>query len=91
MSALLEILILLAIAFNIILILSMMCATIWACITWLFNREWEWTDKFLTMLEFWYNILSGLNTSAVRRRRHRSSINGFKGGSSRGGGAGRSF
>lgn len=90
MSALLEILILLAIAFGIILGLSAMCATIWACVTWVFNREWEWNDKFFTMLEFWYNVLSGLNSSAVRRRR-RASSSGFKGGSSRGGGAGRSF
>lgn len=52
MDVLLEVLAALAIIFGIMLGLSVVCATIWACITWLFNREWDWSDKFIIMLEF---------------------------------------
>ena len=87
MDVLLEVLAALAIIFGIMLGLSVVCATIWACITWLFNREWEWSDKFIIMLEFWSEVLFRSGS----RRSRRSSSSGFKGGSSRGGGAGRSF
>ena len=87
MDTLLEVLAALAIVFGIMLGLSVVCATIWACITWLFNREWDWSDKFIIMLEFWSEVLSRSGSKIGRR----SSSSGFKGGSSRGGGAGRSF
>ena len=87
MDVFLEVLAALAIIFGIMLGLSVVCATIWACITWLFNREWEWSDKFIIMLEFWSEVLSRSGS----RRSRRSSSSSFKGGSSRGGGAGRSF
>lgn len=77
-----------AILFGLLLGLSVACATIWAFFDWLFNREWDWTDKFVVMLEFWSDVISH---SSHRSHRHRSSSSGFKGGSSRGGGAGRSF
>ena len=86
MDVLLEVLAALAIIFGIMLGLSVVCATIWACITWLFNREWDWSDKFIIMLEFWSEVLSRSGSRISRR-----SSSGFKGGSSRGGGAGRSF
>ena len=77
-----------AILFGLLFGLSVACATIWAIFDWLFNREWDWTDKFIVMLEFWSDVISH---SSHRSYRHRSSFSGFKGGSSRGGGAGRSF
>lgn len=77
-----------AILFGLVFGLSIACATIWAIFDWLFNREWDWTDKFIIMLEFWSDVLSH---SSHRSHRHHSSSSGFKGGSSRGGGAGRSF
>lgn len=86
METLVEIVKALAILFGFMFGLSIACATIWACVTWLFNREWEWSNKFIIMLEFWSEVI---NHSS--HRRHRSSSSGFKGGSSRGGGAGRSF
>ena len=89
MDVVLEVLAAFAIIFGIMLGLSVVCATIWACITWLFNREWEWSDKFIIMLEFWSEVIS--HSSHRSHRHHRSSSSGFKGGSSRGGGAGRSF
>ena len=76
-----------AILFGLLFGLSVVCATIWACITWLFNREWDWSDKFIIMLEFWSEVLSRSGSRISRR----SSSSGFKGGSSRGGGTGRSF
>ena len=85
MDVLLEVLAALAIIFGIMLGLSVVCATIWACITWLFNREWEWSDKFIIMLEFWSEVLSR-SGSSISRSSRRSSSSGFKGGSSRGGG-----
>ena len=87
MDVFLEVLAALAIIFGIMLGLSVVCATIWACITWFFNREWEWSDKFIIMLEFWSEVLSRSGSRISRR----SSSSSFKGGSSRGGGAGRSF
>ena len=87
MDTLLEVLSAFAIIFGIMLGLSVTCATIWAIFDWLFNREWDWNDKFIIMLEFWCEVLSRSGS----RRSHRSSSSGFKGGSSRGGGAGRSF
>lgn len=77
-----------AILFGLMFGLSIACATIWAIFDWLFNREWDWTDKFIIMLEFWSDVISH---SSHRSHRHRSSSSGFKGGGSRGGGAGRSF
>lgn len=79
-----------AILFGLLFGLSVVCATIWAIFDWLFNREWDWSDKFIIMLEFWSEVLSRSGSSTIRRSR-RSSSSGFKGGSSRGGGAGRSF
>ena len=76
-----------AILFGLMFGLSIACATIWAIFDWLFNREWDWTDKFIIMLEFWSEVISRSGSS---RGRH-SSSSGFKGGRSRGGGAGRSF
>lgn len=76
-----------AILFGLMFGLSVVCATIWAIFDWLFNREWDWSDKFIIMLEFWSEVLSR-SGSRINRR---SSSSGFKGGSSRGGGAGRSF
>ena len=77
-----------AILFGLMFGLSIICATIWAIFDWLFNREWDWTDKFIIMLEFWSDVISH---SSHRSHRHHSSSSGFKGGSSRGGGTGRSF
>lgn len=90
MDALLKALTAVAIAFGVMLGLSVVCATIWACISWLFYREWDWSDKFLIMLEFWSEVISRSGSSAIGRN-HRSSSSDFKGGSSRGGGVGRSF
>lgn len=78
------------ILFGLLFGLSVVCATIWAIFDWLFNREWDWGDKFIIMLEFWSEVISRSGSSTIRRSR-RSSSSGFKGGSSRGGGAGRSF
>ena len=89
MDTLLEVLAAFAIIFGVMLGLSVVCATIWACISWLFHREWDWSDKFIIMLEFWSEVLSRSGSSTIRSRR--SSSSSFKGGSSRGGGAGRSF
>ena len=86
METFIEIIKAFAILFGLMFGLSIVCATIWAIFDWLFNREWDWTDKFIIMLEFWSEVISHSS-----HRRHRSSSSGFKGGSSRGGGAGRSF
>lgn len=89
METFIEIIKAFAILFGLMFGLSIVCATIWAIFDWLFNREWDWTDKFIIMLEFWSEVISH---SSHRSHRHRhSSSSGFKGGSSRGGGAGRSF
>lgn len=77
-----------AILFGLMLGLSVACATIWAIFDWLFNRKWDWTVKFIIMLEFWSDVVSH---SSHRSHRHYSSSSSFKGGRSRGGGAGRSF
>ena len=86
METFIEIIKAFAILFGLMFSLSIVCATIWAIFDWLFNREWDWTDKFIIMLEFWSEVISHSS-----HRHHRSSSSGFKGGSSRGGGAGRSF
>lgn len=90
METFIEIIKAFAILFGLMFGLSIACATIWAIFDWLFNREWDWTDKFIIMLEFWSEVLSRSGSSTIRRS-HRSSSSGFKGGGSRGGGAGRSF
>ena len=87
METFIEIIKAFAILFGLMFGLSIVCATIWAIFDWLFNREWDWNDKFIIMLEFWSEVLSHSGS----RRSRRSSSGGFKGGSSRGGGAGRSF
>lgn len=80
----------LAIILGLLFGLSAICATIWAFFDWLFNRYWSWTDKFVSMLSFFAEVLSRTSYRTTRSYR-RSSSSGFKGGSSRGGGAGRSF
>jgi hypothetical protein len=91
METFIEIIKAFAIFFGLMFGLSITCATIWAIFDWLFNREWDWIDKFIIMFEFWSRILSRFSFFTIGRSCHRSSSSGFKGGSSRGGGAGRSF